>query len=140
MALGMVESCGQTTDRGLEASRSWECSSSLEQTRPVVEFVTTAMARAGYPDSDIFEMRLALDEALDNAVRHGNGGDPDKLVRVRCDIDRERALAEVSDQGSGFDFRVIDGHGLALMRLCLSWLRHTDRGSVVTLCKYRSDL
>jgi serine/threonine-protein kinase RsbW len=140
MALGMLESCWKATERGPKTGWTWESRSLLEEARPVVEFMATAMVYEGYPDSDIFEMRLALEEALDNAIRHGNGGDPEKLVRVRCDLDPDRILAEVGDQGPGFDFGAIEGRGLARMRQYLSWLRHSVPGNVVTLCKYRSEL
>jgi serine/threonine-protein kinase RsbW len=95
-------------------------------------------------------MRLALDEALANAVRHGHRGDATKRVEVRYRITAAEALAEVEDQGEGFDpQRVSDprlpenleqpgGRGLLLMRAYLSWVRYNDRGNAVTLCQRRS--
>src|SRR5690348_6660449 len=70
---------------------------------PVVDSACKAMARLGYPDEDIFAVRLALDEALVNAVKHGNRSDPNKQVRVRYRITAERVLMVVADDGPGFD-------------------------------------
>jgi serine/threonine-protein kinase RsbW len=108
------------------------------------------MAAAGYPEKDLFRLRLALEEALVNAVKHGNRGDPAKQVRVRYQVTRERTLAEVEDEGEGFDpGQVHDplapenlerpgGRGLLLMRSFMTWCRFHGRGNRVTLCKDRS--
>jgi serine/threonine-protein kinase RsbW len=50
------------------------------------------------------EVELALGEALNNAVVHGNGMDPRKLVHVRCRCELGRGVSLiVSDQGKGFN-------------------------------------
>ena len=117
----------------------------------VVEAVLTDMAAAGYPTDDQFAMRLALEEACVNAIKHGHGGDPRKRVQVRYHVDRDRVLAEVQDQGPGFDpHRLPDpcaeenleqtsGRGVFLMRSFMTWIRYNQRGNAVTLCKCRSD-
>jgi serine/threonine-protein kinase RsbW len=113
----------------------------------VVAAVTGAMATAGYTDRDVFGMMLALEEALVNAVKHGNGNDPHKSVRVRYQVIGRRVLAEVEDDGPGFDpAQVPDptapenldrpcGRGLLLMRSYMTWVRHNERGNGVSLCK-----
>jgi serine/threonine-protein kinase RsbW len=49
-------------------------------------------------------VELALREALNNAVLHGNRLDPSKLVRVycRCELGKELSVL-IKDQGCGFD-------------------------------------
>jgi len=49
-------------------------------------------------------VELALAEALNNAVVHGNRLDPEKLVQVlcRCELGKGISLV-VKDQGKGFD-------------------------------------
>jgi serine/threonine-protein kinase RsbW len=71
---------------------------------------------------------VALAEALSNAILRGNGDDPAKHVRVRAEVNNERLVVEVADEGPGFDFdaKMIepdandldreDGRGLFLMR------------------------
>src|SRR3954467_12095292 len=72
---------------------------------------------------------VALTEALSNAILRGNGDDPAKHVHVRAEVDTERLVVEVADEGEGFDFdgSIIDpttpdnldredGRGLFLMR------------------------
>ena len=116
----------------------------------VADAVVAAMAAAGYPDRDRFAARLALEEAVANAVKHGHQGDPAKRVRVGYRVRADRVLVEVEDQGAGFDpRRVADprdrenldkpcGRGLLLMRSYTTWLRFNARGNRVTLCRARS--
>jgi serine/threonine-protein kinase RsbW len=116
----------------------------------VIEPVIAAMAREGYAEADLYGMRLALTEALANAVKHGHRGDPAKLVRVRYQVTATQALVEVEDEGPGFNpGRVPDplepenqlhlgGRGLLLMRHYLTWVRHNERGNGVALCRRRS--
>jgi serine/threonine-protein kinase RsbW len=74
-------------------------------------------------------VELALREALNNAVLHGNRLDPSKLVRVycRCELGKELSVV-IKDQGSGFDSSAVPdpsavenllaehGRGIRLMR------------------------
>jgi serine/threonine-protein kinase RsbW len=128
----------------------WDSLSSAGDALPVLDIVAEEMAAAGYPEADRFGLRLALEEAIVNAIHHGNRGDPSRRVHVRFDIGPDRVLAEVEDEGEGFDpARVPDplapenrgrpsGHGLLLMRHYTTWLRYNWLGNCVTLCKDRS--
>src|SRR5687768_3713441 len=57
---------------------------------PVLEAVTRVMEERGYSEEDVFEMRLALDEATCNAIRHGHRGDATKEVRIRYHVTMDR--------------------------------------------------
>src|SRR4051794_27163485 len=99
----------------------------------VADAVVAAMAAAGYPDRDLFAMRLAVEEAVVNAVKHGNRGDPDRQVRVRYCVGERRALATIADEGPGFDPAGVPdplapenldrpcGRGLLLIRKYATW-------------------
>src|SRR5947209_7820675 len=65
--------------------------------------VLSEMAHAGFGDRDRFAVRLALGEALVNAIKHGNRGDPAKSVRVSYCIKSGELVAEIEDQGTGFN-------------------------------------
>lgn len=89
--------------------------------------------------------RVALAEALANAVLYGNGSDPAKRVRVDVAVCSERVTARVTDQGAGFDPSCVGdpttpenllkpgGRGLFLMRQLLDEVRFNERGNSVTL-------
>jgi serine/threonine-protein kinase RsbW len=121
-----------------------------EQVSAIADRVVAAMETVGYSGRDVFGVRLALEEAVVNAIKHGHNYDTSKEVRIRFRVKPERVLIEVEDEGEGFDpHQVPDprtpenlerpgGRGLLLMRSYLTWLRYNERGNVVTLCKCRS--
>lgn len=59
------------------------------------------------------DVELALREALDNAVVHGNQEDPKTKVHIRCRCGPGMEISiVVTDQGKGFDFGKIVGNSL----------------------------
>jgi len=70
----------------------------------MVEKIMTAVAEIGCAQDHEFEIRLALSEALTNAVEHGCEKDPTKTVEICVECDPERGmLIVVRDPGKGFD-------------------------------------
>ena len=55
----------------------------------------------GYEGRDIFGWRLSLEEALMNAIKHGNRLAEDKVVKVACDLSPDVSTVVVTDQGGG---------------------------------------
>ena len=116
----------------------------------LLDSVTRSMTERGFLDRDAFAMRLALEEAVVNGIKHGNHYDPAKVVQVRCRMLNDQILVEVEDEGSGFDpEQVADplapanlerpcGRGLLLMRHYMTWVKYDSRGNHVTLCKHKS--
>lgn len=117
---------------------------------PLVEQVLEEMIDHSYSSRFCNELRLALEEALVNGLRHGNGGDPSKRVVLRYRVCAEEVLVEVEDEGPGFDPSAVpdptveenllkpSGRGLLLMRHCTCWVRYYGRGNRLTFGKRRS--
>jgi CheY-like chemotaxis protein len=113
-----------------------------------LDTVAGAMQGQGFPPRDVFAVRLALGEALVNAVRHGQRDAPAKEVRVRYRVTAEQALVEVEGTGlvlaGGPGSPSAEGpdrpsrRGPRLTRHFLSWVRHDGKGNCVTLCQRRS--
>jgi len=94
-----------------------------------VEHVMRNVRLLPYSSSDLDAIKLALAEALANAILHGNRQDPRKKVQVcgGCERSGELLLA-VTDEGAGFDYKLIPdpriennvfsahGRGLLLIR------------------------
>jgi serine/threonine-protein kinase RsbW len=93
-------------------------------------------------------VELALREALNNAVVHGNRLDAHKLVHVRCRCKVGKGISLiVSDQGQGFDPRTVSdpvavenlekdhGRGIHLMKLAMDEVSFEQRGTEVHMCK-----
>jgi serine/threonine-protein kinase RsbW len=117
------------------------------EVEPLLEEVAAAMARLDYPEPDRHAVRLVLIEAITNGLKHGNGGDPAKHVRVGYHVGRDAVILEVQDEGPGFDPAAVpdptlpenldrpNGRGLLLMRHFMTSVRFWGRGNLVTLCK-----
>jgi serine/threonine-protein kinase RsbW len=121
----------------------------IEELSPLLNEVAAALDRLGFTPTDCLGARLALGEAVVNGLRHGNACDPAKRVRVCYWVGPAALLAEVEDEGPGFDPASVpdstalanlekpSGRGLLLMRHYTTWLRFHGRGNRVTLCKVR---
>lgn len=93
---------------------------------------------------DEFNYRLALDESLENALRHGNRYEAGKFISVMIEADDHRAFITVCDEGDGFSIKDVpspveekhafkpNGRGLHLLRnLCtVEWL---DNGRCIRI-------
>src|SRR5205085_12641938 len=76
---------------------------SAPEIAPILDAVTAALAAEGYPENDVFGMRLALEEGIVNAIKHGHQEDPSQQVRVSYRVNFRRAVVQIEDQGAGFD-------------------------------------
>lgn len=77
--------------------------SSLDQVPRIQDSIAAALKARRFTERDIFGIRLALEEALVNAIKHGNRLDPGKKVRVEATVTPEQAEITVEDEGPGFD-------------------------------------
>jgi len=116
---------------------------------PVIDEILGKLETAGFSKRETFSVRLALEEAIMNAIRHGHHFDSSKNVQVRFRVTPVSLLAEIEDEGPGFDpGEVADprapeclerdcGRGLLLMRTFMTWVRYSARGNSVLMCKIR---
>jgi anti-sigma regulatory factor (Ser/Thr protein kinase) len=80
---------------------------------PLVDRLMRLVEGARCVPGEEFAIELALREALENAVVHGNQEDPETKVHIccRCQPGNELSII-VTDQGRGFDFEKIVGNGI----------------------------
>ena len=53
--------------------------------------------------NDIYDIKLAMNETLANAVLHGNKKDKDKNVYLQLQVNQNAVTVKVADEGQGFD-------------------------------------
>ena len=70
--------------------------------RQVQKAIIDEVEKHRYGHQSCFAIKLALEEALINAIKHGNKTDPTKKVYVTADITDDRAQIEIEDEGPGF--------------------------------------
>ncbi len=104
------------------------------------DFVLQGDFVKGLSQELVFAIRLALEEAVTNAHRHGHGGDPDRPISVEFSQNGDDLILEVADTGNGFDPGSIpdprspeglertSGRGLLLIRAFMHHVEHLDAG------------
>ena len=118
----------------------------VEVLRPAVERVVEAARHLAGLDRDAaFRVRVALGEAVANAVLYGSGEDRERLVKIDLATSADELRVRVADEGSGFDPSAVPdpttksgidrnrGRGLLLMRTLSDDVRFNDIGNEVTL-------
>lgn len=118
--------------------------------REVTDDLLTQLGAFGWPPSDVFAVHLAVEEAIVNAIVHGNKLDPVKRVHVECEVSADRVLVSITDEGAGFDpARVPDctaeerleapgGRGVMLMKSFMTRIEYNAKGNSVVLEKQRT--
>jgi anti-anti-sigma factor len=71
--------------------------------------VCDLIAPLGLSEAALFDLKVAVGEALANAVRHGSPGGSGDEVQVTVSADRDRVVVTVQDGGDGFDGDPLSG-------------------------------
>jgi serine/threonine-protein kinase RsbW len=124
--------------------------SDTTEARRVQEEIEAALKAQQYSEHDIFSIRLAVEEALVNAIKHGNRMDRSKKVQVSYRVQPDHFEVCICDEGSGFDPQDVPdptaeenlerpcGRGLMLMRHYMSEVSFTTPGNAVLMRKRRN--
>ena len=87
--------------------------SAIQAISPLVDRLMRLIERSQCVPGAEPDVELALREALENAVVHGNQEDPETKVHIRCRCGPGNEISiVVTDQGKGFDFEKTVGNGL----------------------------
>jgi serine/threonine-protein kinase RsbW len=117
----------------------------------VQQEILAALEASQYSQHDIFGIHLALEEALVNAIKHGNRMDRSKTVRIAYHVNAEYFEVEIEDQGEGFNLDDVPdptaeenlerpcGRGIMLMRSFMSSVEYTNAGNCVIMRKLREN-
>jgi|GEM_PF-114876 len=77
--------------------------SELMAGRKAEERILKAIAGSGFNRDSTFAVHLALQEALMNAIKHGNHLDPHKKVRINVSVSKKQVGITIEDEGVGFE-------------------------------------
>lgn len=87
----------------MERTFSLQVPSSTDNLAMIRDFVNSAGAKAGFSETDVAKIVLAVDEACANVIEHAYGKDVMKEVTVRVVLQTDQVEIEVVDTGKGFD-------------------------------------
>ncbi|MGE0634957.1 MAG: ATP-binding protein [Bacteroidia bacterium] len=113
----------------------------------LVESLIDEISAEMHLDEDYYgNILIAVTEAVNNAINHGNKQDPNKTVSfVFTENDDHSITFRITDQGTGFDFENIpdptapeniekvNGRGVFLMKQLSDGVTFDDNGRVVEL-------
>lgn len=111
--------------------------------------IEDALQANRFGDSDVFAIKLAVEEALVNAIKHGNQMEPDKTVRVAYTVTDEQFSIRIEDEGAGFSPAEVPdptaeenierpcGRGLLIIRNFMTSVDYVGRGNIVVMYKRR---
>ena len=123
--------------------------SDLKACRVPKDRILRELEKHQFSEEATFAVKLALEEALCNAVKHGNQGDPGKSVTVRYAVTAEKAVVLVRDEGEGFEpdsvpdpttddrLAMPNGRGIMLIAAYMDEVAYRDNGREVYFMKRR---
>ena len=130
---------------------SMQVPSDLELVQEAIEAVADQCLACGLAAHQVeFSLRVALGEALQNAIIYGNRLDPEKIVDLRVHMGARKVEVFVQDEGDGFDPTSVpdptlpdrleceDGRGLFLIRNLVDHVSFNDQGNSICMVLHRA--
>jgi serine/threonine-protein kinase RsbW len=138
----------------LEAAPVWSLDrripSDLALGREIQEELLNVLEAYGWAAGNVFAVRLAFEEAIVNAIKHGNRHAEDKHVHVIAKLLPDRLWLQITDEGPGFNPAAVPdctdderldvpcGRGIMLMRSFMCHVEYNDAGNRVVMEKRRA--
>lgn len=131
----------------LEERIAFKMPSELRHLDGVLDYLNERMLRLGIVNADDSEVLIALDEAIVNAIKHGNKCDPRKAVHIVAEFSAEGVRFIVADEGAGFDLENVpdptepcrllepSGRGLLLINHIMDEVRFNQCGNRLEMFK-----
>ena len=133
-------------------SSEFEIPSDTSATTSAIDALLDRLRAAEWSERDVFGVHLALEEALVNAIKHGNAEHPDKRVRVVYRLSEDCVAIDIADEGRGFNpdavpdptaadqLELPTGRGIMLMKSYMSRVEYSAKGNAVRMEKIRGPL
>ncbi|OFY93651.1 MAG: serine/threonine protein kinase [Bacteroidetes bacterium RIFCSPLOWO2_12_FULL_31_6] len=122
-----------------------ELSSKLENLVQIETFVDEVCEYYDISEDNYGNILIALTEAVNNAITHGNHLNPNKKVSLKMGTSDSEVLFTIKDEGDGFDFKNVpdptlpeniqklNGRGIFLIRSLADDVVFEGNGSIVKL-------
>lgn len=121
-----------------------------QQCASVIRDLLKMLDSCGWGKDDVFAVQMAVEEAVMNAIKHGNHEDPEKSVSVFFEVTDVRFYAKITDEGPGFcpdevpdptlesNIEKVSGRGVMLIKTFVDECRYNKCGNSVELVKRRT--
>ena len=113
--------------------------------RMIESFIDNARERFHLEDDIYGNIMIAVTEAVNNAIKHGNKGDSNKNVSLTLSLDNNTISFRIEDEGNGFNFSDLPdptapenlekpgGRGIFLMKHLSDDVTFKNGGNIVLL-------
>jgi serine/threonine-protein kinase RsbW len=120
-------------------------SSSAENMRLVERLVEDVCEVFNVNEDNYGNILIAVTEAVNNAIYHGNKGNPDKKIHIAFESSDKNIKFLVEDEGCGFDYKNLpdptdpanidkpNGRGVFLMKNLADKVEFNNNGQQVSL-------
>lgn len=119
-----------------------------ENIRMIESFIDNAREKFHLDDDIYGNIMIAVTEAVNNAIKHGNKGDSSKNVQLTLALNDKLIKFKIEDEGHGFDYENLPdptapeniekpgGRGIFLMKHLSDEVDFKEGGRVVELSFY----
>lgn len=120
----------------------------LENIRIIESFIDNAKEKFELDDDIYGNIMIAVTEAVNNAIKHGNSNDRSKSVYLSLCLKESLIQFIIKDEGNGFDYEnlpdptspenleKIGGRGIFLMKHLSDEVDFKEKGKIVQLSFY----
>jgi serine/threonine-protein kinase RsbW len=120
----------------------------VENIRMIESFIDNAKEKFDLDDDIYGNIMIAVTEAVNNAIKHGNSNDRAKNVHLSLALDESMIKFIIKDEGIGFDYGNLPdptspenlekpgGRGIFLMKHLSDEVEFKDKGREVVLSFY----
>lgn len=124
-----------------------EIPSKIKYIKRISQEILAHLQRLKIDKSIQFDVRLAVEEAVRNAMEHGHSHGEDLPVTVLYTIDKDAIKIDVEDKGEGFDLKKVPdprtgdnllkggGRGVFLIHKLMDKVVYNKKGNKVTMTK-----
>lgn len=128
---------------------SKQFSSDVEYLEEVESLTVNIATEAGFDESTIDDLSIAITELFNNAIHHGNKGDKSKKVELGFHVRNKKMSVTVRDEGKGFQPDAIknpldpenlmadSGRGIYLVKMLMDDVEFniSEKGSEIIITK-----
>jgi serine/threonine-protein kinase RsbW len=119
--------------------------SRMSNLRIIENAVDEITSSIGINQDNYGKILVATLEAVNNAIKHGNKDNPNKLVDVAIEYNNDEMIITVTDEGEGFDpsgipdptmpenIEALSGRGVFLMTKLSDSIKFNEKGNSVTM-------
>ncbi len=139
-------------DRTWSWTLQQEIPSSLDAGHALIEKLMEQLSQHGWQGRDNFHVQMAAEEAMVNAIKHGNKEAADKVVEVEFKVAADAVYMRIKDQGKGFcpanlpdprndeHLECTNGRGVMLIQTMMTEVHYNDIGNEVIMVKQRQEI